>query len=129
LYPKLDYDPVKDFAPIALDGKVYNVLTVNPNVKAPDLEAFLAMAKKAPGGIAVATPGNATSPHMALMLVQQAAGVRVVHVPYKGSAPAVTDVLGGQVPALFDNVAGTLANIRAGKLRPLAVTADKRLPL
>jgi tripartite-type tricarboxylate transporter receptor subunit TctC len=129
LYPKLDYDPVKDFAPIALDGKVYNVLSVNPAFQATDLQALLALARKTPDSVAVATPGNATSGHLSLVLVQQAAGVRFVHVPYKGSAPAATDVLGGQVPALFDNVAGTLAHIRAGKLRPLAVTAPRRLPL
>jgi tripartite-type tricarboxylate transporter receptor subunit TctC len=129
LYPKLDYDPVKDFAPIALDGKVYNVLSVNPDFRAQDLKALLALAKNAPDSIAVATPGNATSGHLGLVLLQQAAGVRFVHVPYKGSAPAATDVIGGQVPALFDNVAGTLPLIRSGKLRPLAVTAPKRLPL
>jgi len=129
LYPRLDYDPVKDFAPIALDGKVYNVLCVNPGFQAADLNVLLALARKAPDRIAVATPGNATSGHLSLVLVQQASGARFVHVPYKGSAPAATDVLGGQVPALFDNVAGTLAHIRAGKLRPLAVTSRQRLPL
>lgn len=129
LYPRLDYDPVKDFVPIALDGKVYNVLCVNPGFQATDLKTLLALARKSPDSIAVATPGNATSGHLSLVLLQQASGARFVHVPYKGSAPAATDVLGGQVPALFDNVAGTLAHVRAGKLRPLAVTAPKRLPL
>ncbi|MDQ7971579.1 MAG: tripartite tricarboxylate transporter substrate binding protein [Rhodocyclaceae bacterium] len=129
LYPRLDYDPVKDFAPIALDGKVYNVLCVHPDFRASDLQALLALARRAPDSIAVATPGNATSGHLSLVLLQQASGARFVHVPYKGSAPAATDVLGAQVPALFDNVAGTLAYIRAGRLRPLAVTARQRLPL
>lgn len=129
LYPKLGYDPVKDFAPIALDGKVYNVLCVHPDFRAADLQALLGMARQAPDSIAVATPGNATSGHLSLVLVQQASGVRFLHVPYKGSAPAASDVIGGQVPALFDNVAGTLGFIRAGKLRPLVVTAPQRLPL
>lgn len=129
LYPRLDYDPVKDFAPIALEGKVYNVLCVNPAFEARDLRALLAMAKAAPETIAVATPGNATSGHLSLVLLNKSAGVRLAHIPYKGSAPAVNDVIGGQLPAIFDNVAGNLAYIRASKIRPLAVTSRERLPL
>ncbi|KQX21429.1 Bug family tripartite tricarboxylate transporter substrate binding protein [Variovorax sp. Root434] len=129
LYPKLDYDPVKDFAPIALEGKVYNVLCVNPAFEARDLKSFLAMASAAPGRIAVATPGNATSGDLSLVLLNRAARMQLAHIPYKGSAPALTDVLGGQVPAIFDNVAGNLAYIRSEKIRPLAVTSRNRLPL
>jgi len=129
LYPKLDYDPVKDFAPIALEGKVYNVLCVNPAFEARDLKSFLAMARAKPERIAVATPGNATSGHLSLVLLNRAAKVQLAHIPYKGSAPALTDVLGGQVPAIFDNVAGNLAYIRSEKIRPLAVTSRARLPL
>ncbi|RTD86633.1 tripartite tricarboxylate transporter substrate binding protein [Variovorax atrisoli] len=129
LYPKLDYDPVKDFAPIALEGKVYNVLCVNPAFEARDLGSFIAMAKAKPERIAVATPGNATSGHLSLVLLDRAARVRLAHIPYKGSAPALNDVLGGQVPAIFDNVAGNLAYIRSEKIRPLAVTSRSRLPL
>ncbi|WP_369659024.1 Bug family tripartite tricarboxylate transporter substrate binding protein [Variovorax sp. V15] len=129
LYPKLDYDPVKDFAPIALEGKVYNVLCVNPAFEARDLKSFLAMARARPERIAVATPSNATSGHLSLVLLNRAAKVQLAHIPYKGSAPALTDVLGGQVPAIFDNVAGNLAYIRSEKIRPLAVTSRARLPL
>uniref|UniRef100_UPI0025E75CD3 Bug family tripartite tricarboxylate transporter substrate binding protein n=1 Tax=uncultured Variovorax sp. TaxID=114708 RepID=UPI0025E75CD3 len=129
LYPKLDYDPVKDFAPIALEGKVYNVLCVHPAFEARDLKSFLAMARARPERIAVATPGNATSGHLSLVLLNRAAGVQLAHIPYKGSAPALNDVLGGQVPAIFDNVAGNLAYIRSEKIRPLAVTSRARLPL
>ncbi|MET3513724.1 tripartite-type tricarboxylate transporter receptor subunit TctC [Pseudacidovorax sp. 1753] len=129
LYPRLDYDPIKDFVPIALEGKVYNVMCTHPAFRPADVASLLSQVRASPGSLAVATPGNATSGHLSLVLLQRSARVQFTHVPYKGSAPAVTDVIGGQVPILFDNVAGTITHIRAGKLRPLAVTAARRLPL
>lgn len=129
LYPRLDYDPIKDFVPIALEGKVYNVMCTHTAFRPADVPSLLSQVRASPGSLAVATPGNATSGHLSLVLLQRSARVQFTHVPYKGSAPAVTDVIGGQVPILFDNVAGTITHIRAGKLRPLAVTAAKRLPL
>ena len=128
LYPKLEYDPVKDFEPIVLQGKVSNVLSVNPSFEAKTLPEFITLAKAQPGRINVASNGNSTSTHMALELFKRMAGVQVVHVPYKGSAPALTDVLGGQVPAIMDNLPASLPYIKAGKLRALAVTSRTRLP-
>ncbi len=128
LYPKLEYDPVKDFEPVVLQGKVSNVLSVNPAFEARTLTEFVALAKAEPGRINVASNGNSTSTHMALELFKGMAQVQVTHVPYKGSAPALTDVLGGQVPAIMDNLPASLPYIKAGKLRALAVTSRTRLP-
>ncbi|RZI96805.1 MAG: tripartite tricarboxylate transporter substrate binding protein [Variovorax sp.] len=128
LYPKLEYDPVKDFEPVVLQGKVSNVLSVNPAFEARTLPEFVALAKAQPGRINVASNGNSTSTHMALELFKGMAQIQVTHVPYKGSAPALTDVLGGQVPAIMDNLPASLPYIKAGKLRALAVTSRTRLP-
>ena len=128
LYPKLEYDPVKDFEPVVLQGKVSNVLSVNPAFEARTLPEFIALAKAQPGRINVASNGNSTSTHMALELFKGMAQIQVTHVPYKGSAPALTDVLGGQVPAIMDNLPASLPYIKAGKLRALAVTSRTRLP-
>ncbi|WP_317915467.1 tripartite tricarboxylate transporter substrate binding protein [Cupriavidus sp. TKC] len=129
LYPKLGYDPVKDFVPIVLMGKVWNVLSVNPSYKATSLAELIAMAKAAPGQIDVATPGNSTSPHMSLVLLESRAGIKVTHVPYKGSAAALNDVMGGQTSVLFDNLPASLPYIKAGKLRALAVSSPQRLSI
>jgi tripartite-type tricarboxylate transporter receptor subunit TctC len=128
LYPRLEFDPVKDFEPVILQGKVSNVFSVHPSFAATTLQAFIDQAKARPGAINVASNGNSTSTHMALELLKGMAGISVVHVPYKGSVPALNDVLGGTVPAIMDNLPASLPHIKAGKLRPLAVTARKRLP-
>ncbi|MFJ4294437.1 Bug family tripartite tricarboxylate transporter substrate binding protein [Cupriavidus sp. NPDC089707] len=129
LYSRLDYDPVKDFVPIVLQSKVWNVLSVNPTFRATTLPALIALARSEPGAINVASPGNSTSVHMALELLQSMAGIKVTHVPYKGSAPALTDVLGGQIPVMFDNLPASLPYIRAGKLKALAVSSPRRLAM
>ncbi len=128
LYPRLEYDPVKDFEPIVLQGKVSNVLSVHPDFAAKTLPEFIAMAKARPGKIDVASNGNSTSTHMALELLKSMAGIQLAHVPYKGSAPALTDVMGGQLPAIMDNLPASLPYIKSGKLRALAVTSRTRLP-
>jgi tripartite-type tricarboxylate transporter receptor subunit TctC len=127
LYPKLDYDPVKDFVPIVMHGKVWNVLSVHPAFEASTLPDLIALAKAQPGALNVATPGNSTSPHMALELLKSIAGIQVTHVPYKGSAAALTDVMGGQVSVIFDNLPASLPYIKSGRLKALAVSSPRRL--
>jgi len=127
LYPKLEFDPVKDFEPVVMAVHVWNVLAVNLDFPAKNLPAFLAQAKAGPGAVHVATPGNATSPHMSLELLKTMGNVDLTHVPYKGSAYALTNVMGGQVPAIFDNLPASLALIKAGKIRALAVSSPQRL--
>jgi tripartite-type tricarboxylate transporter receptor subunit TctC len=126
LYKKIGYDPVKDFAPISLMALVPNVLEVNPQVQAKDVKELIALAKASPGKINFASSGSGTSIHMSGELFKLMAGVDIVHVPYKGSAPALTDLLGGQVDMMFDNLPASISHIRAGKLRPLAVTTAHR---
>jgi tripartite-type tricarboxylate transporter receptor subunit TctC len=128
LYPKMPYDHVKDFAPIALVAGVPNVLVVNPSVEAKSMQELIALAKAKPGQLSFASSGNGTSIHLSAELFKTMAGVDMLHVPYKGSAPALTDLIGGQVNLMFDNLTSSLSYIKAGKLRALAVTSSKRSP-
>ena len=129
LYGKLRYDPVKDFAPVSLLAVVPNVLVVNstqPQVKS--VADLVAAAKKAPGQLSYASAGNGTSIHLAGEMFTSLAGVEMLHVPYKGSGPAVSDLLGGQVNYMFDSITSASAHLQSGKLRALAVTTAKRSP-
>jgi len=126
LYKKIGYDAVKDFAPISLMALVPNVLEVNPSVTASSVKELIALAKAEPGKLNFASSGSGTSIHMSGELFKLMAGVDIVHVPYKGSAPALVDLIAGQVDMMFDNLPASLQHIRAGKLRPLAVTTTKR---
>jgi tripartite-type tricarboxylate transporter receptor subunit TctC len=126
LQAKLPYDPQKDLAPVILAVRIPNVLVVNPSVPAKTVTEFIALARAKPGTINYASVGNATGPHLFAELFRSLTGVNIVHVPYKGTAPAVNDLLGGQVQALFDSLATALPNIRAGKLRALGVTSLQR---
>ena len=128
LYPKLPYDPVKSFAPVALIGTNANVLVVGAASPYKTVQELTAAAKAKPGSISFASAGNGTSQHLSGELYKGIAGLDMVHVPYKGSAPAMQDVIGGQVPMLFDTsvVAGPF--IESGKVRALAVTSAKRTP-
>lgn len=127
LYPKLSYEPVKDFAPVSLLAVVPNVLVVNP-AKTADrtVQEVVAHARKAPGILTYASAGNGTSIHFAGELFAALSGVQISHVPYKGSGPAVSDMLGGQVDLMFDSVTSARVHIQSGKLKPLAVTTAKR---
>ncbi len=129
LYPKLPYDPVKSFAPIALIGTNANVLVVGAASPYKTVQELTAAAKAKPGSVSFASAGNGTSQHLSGELYKGIAGLDMVHVPYKGSAPAMQDVIGGQVPMMFDTsvVAGPF--IESGKVRALAVTSAKRTPL
>jgi Uncharacterized protein conserved in bacteria len=126
LYKNLSFDLVKDFTPIALAVRVPNVLVVNPEVKANTVEELVALLKANPGKINFASSGSGTSIHMAGELFKLRAGVDVAHIPYKGSANAVTDLIGGQVQFMFDNMPSAWPHVESGKLRALAVTTAER---
>ena len=127
LYARLSYDPVKDFAPISLLAVVPNVLVVNA-AKSPDhsVKDVVARARREPGKLTYASAGNGTSIHLAGEVFASMAGVNLMHVPYKGSSPAVTDMLGGQVDLMFDSITSARPHIQSGKLRALGVTTARR---
>lgn len=129
LFKDLSYDTVKDFEPIALLTEVPLMLVVNPSVKAQTVAELIALAKQEPGSLDVASSGNGQSTHLAAELFNAMAGVKMTHVPYKGSAPAITDVVAGHVQLMFDTVMSALPHVQAGKLRALAVTSAKRAPV
>jgi tripartite-type tricarboxylate transporter receptor subunit TctC len=129
LFKDLSYDTVKDFEPIALLTEVPLMLVVNPSVKAQTVADLIALAKQEPGSLDVASSGNGQSTHLAAELFNAMAGVKMTHIPYKGSAPAITDVVAGHVQLMFDTVMSALPHVQAGKLRALAVTSAKRAPV
>ena len=129
LFPKVPYDLAKDFTPIALLGTFPLVMVVNPSVPAKNVADVVALAKAKPGAVNYASIGNASPPHLAGELFGQLAGVSLTHVPYKGSAPAQTDLIGGQVQVMFDTAVSALPHVKAGRTRALAVTTLKRSPL
>jgi tripartite-type tricarboxylate transporter receptor subunit TctC len=126
LYPKLSFNFLRDIAPVAGIMRVPNVMEVNPSVPAKTVAEFIAYAKANPGKINWATSGNGTSVHLSGELFKIMTGVQLTHVPYRGSAPALTDMISGTVDVMFDNMPPSLPHIRAGKLRALAVTTNIR---
>lgn len=128
LYPKLRFDITKDLAPIALAAKVPNVLVVNPGVPVNTVQELIDYGKKHPGKLNFASSGSGTSIHMAGELFKLETKLDVAHIPYKGSSPAVTDLIGGQVQYMFDNMPSAWPQVQAGKLRALAVTTPTRSP-
>jgi tripartite-type tricarboxylate transporter receptor subunit TctC len=126
LYPKLPYDHVHDFAPVILVAGVPNVLVINPALPVNTVQELIAYARANPGKLNFASSGNGTSIHLSAELFKTMAGVQMTHVPYKGSAPALQDLVGGQVQLMFDNLPSSLALIKAGKLKALAVTSSGR---
>jgi len=128
LYAKVPYDPIREFAPISLAFSVPNILVVHPSVQAKTVADLVALAKAKPGQIAMASAGTGSSGHLAIALFQQVSGVEVIHVPFKGGGPALADVMGGQTQAMFSIAVTALTQIKAGRVRPLAVTSLKRLP-
>ncbi|AZY49926.1 MFS transporter [Bordetella avium] len=126
LYSNAKFDLVKDFAPVALGAKVPNILVVNPQVPVKSVQELVDYAKAHPGKLAFSSSGSGTSIHMAGELFKQRSGIDVLHVPYKGSAPAVSDLIGGQVQFMFDNMPSSWPHVQAGKLRALAVTSGER---
>ena len=126
VYPKLPYAPA-DIAPLVHVVSTPNVLLVNPNVPARSVPELVALAKAKPGSLVLASSGTATSGHLAGELLKMRAGIDLTHVPYKGATPALTDLIGGQVHVMVDNLVTALPQIRAGRLRALGVTSGKRL--
>ncbi|HEY4373665.1 MAG TPA: tripartite tricarboxylate transporter substrate binding protein [Burkholderiales bacterium] len=129
LHRHLPYDAVKDFAPIVLIASAPSVLVVYPGVPAKTIQEYAALAKAQPGKITFASNGNGSSAHLAGAMFESMAGVKMLHVPYKGLSPALTDLLAGQVNSMFSSVVAIVPQIKAGKLRALAVTSKKRSAL
>jgi tripartite-type tricarboxylate transporter receptor subunit TctC len=127
VYKKLDYSLTKDFEPLVVVAVVPQVVVVNPKrIKENDLKSFIELAKKNPGKLNYASAGNGTSHHLAGELFKIAAGVDIAHVPYKGAGPALQDLIGGQVDAMFDGLGSSAQHIKAGTIKPLAVASSAR---
>ena len=126
LYDKLPYDPVTSFAPITMYASQPNILVLHPSVPANNLREFIALLKAQPDKFSFGSAGNGTSQHISGELFKTQAGVRMQHIPYRGSGPMLTELLGGTLPVAFDNLATALPHIKAGKLRALAVTSASR---
>jgi tripartite-type tricarboxylate transporter receptor subunit TctC len=129
LYPKLPYDTLGDLAPVARIADLPSVLVVNPAVPANSVQELIAMMKAKPDALTYASSGNATTSHVAGAMLLAQAGVQATHVPYKGSAPAVTDLIGGQVQWMIDPILSSQQHVRSGKLRALAISTPKRSAL
>jgi tripartite-type tricarboxylate transporter receptor subunit TctC len=128
LYARMPFDPNKELATVAPLVSLNNVLVLHPSVPANNLKEVIALAKKEPGKLAYASSGNGTSIHMSGAMFTQMTGTDILHIPYKGSGPAVTDLLAGQVQMMFDNIPSSLPHIKAGRLRAIATTGAKRDP-
>jgi tripartite-type tricarboxylate transporter receptor subunit TctC len=128
LYPTLPYDPVRSFAPISIHYRDANILVVHPSSPINSVADLVALAKAKPGELTFSSSGNGTSTHLSGELFNKMAGVKITHVPYKGVPPAIADVMGGQVTMMFASSTIVAAQIKAGKVKPIAVTSLKRLP-
>jgi len=126
LHKKLPYDPVKDFSPVAFVAVVPNLLVVNPALAVRSAGDLIALARQKPGTLSYASAGAGTTLHLSGELLKSMARIDIVHVPYKGSGPAVTDVIAGQVPIMFDSITSSLPHVKAGKLRALGITSATR---
>ena len=126
LYKKLAYDPVRDFTPVALVAAAPVAVVVHPSLQVDSIASLVALAKRSPGKLAYGTAGNGTPGHLTGVMFRGATGIDIQHVPYKGSAPAVTDLLGGQIQMMFDPLQSVLPHVQSGKLRALAVSGAAR---
>jgi tripartite-type tricarboxylate transporter receptor subunit TctC len=129
LFANLPYDPVKDFVPVAMFSKYPFAVVVSKDFPAHSIRELIALAKEKPGAINYASAGNGTGQHLAAELFKLTTGINLTHVPYRGAQPAYADVISGQVPVFFDNLASALGQIQAGTVRALAVTGTQRSPL
>jgi len=129
LYRNVPYDPIRDFAPITLGISVPNILVVHPSVPAASVAELVALAKAKPGQLAFASAGNGTSGHLALELFRLSAKIKVVHVPYKGGGPALAELIAGQVQALFSIALAATPQVKAGRIRALAISSAVRSPV
>ena len=128
LYDKLGYDPVRDFEPVGMIAKIPNVLVVNPKLPVKTVADYVRLAKESSDGVTFASSGSGSSIHLSGEMFRSRSGANMLHVPYKGSAPAVTDLLGGQVQSMFDNAPSALPHVKSGKLRAIAVTSAQHMP-
>lgn len=127
LYPNLPYDPVKSFAPVAWVARVPNVLVVHPSVKATNVRELVALARQRPGQLNYGSGGNGSAANLATEYFKMQTGTSLLHIPYRGTAPAVADLLGGQIQVLFTGAPAVIGAVRSGQLRALAVSSPKRL--
>lgn len=128
LYTKLSFNPIDDFAPISLLGREPSVLVVHPSLPVKSVQELITYAKERPGQVDYASSGNGSGQHLFAAMFSTMAGIKLSHIPYKGSGQATTDLVGGQVKVSIPGIAGMMAHIKSGKLRPLAVTGIKRSP-
>jgi tripartite-type tricarboxylate transporter receptor subunit TctC len=128
MYRNLPYDPVTDFAPVTLVANVTNVIVIHPSIPAKSVKELVALARARPGQLVFGSGGFGAITHLAGEMLKQAADVNILHVAYKGSSQAMVDLLGGHISLMFENLPGAIAHIKAGKLRALAVLAEKRSP-
>ena len=126
IYQRMPYNPLTDFTPIAVLAYQANILVVNPSLPTKNVKEFIALARSRPAQINVGSGGNGSSQHMSLEAFMKVAGVKMLHIPYKGGAPAVTDLLGGQIDAIFAPIPEAMVHLQTGKLRALGVTGAKR---
>jgi tripartite-type tricarboxylate transporter receptor subunit TctC len=129
LYPKLSYDLLRDFDAVALVASVPNVLVVHPSLPAKSIKELVAIAKARPGQLTYASTGSGSSPHLIAEMLRMYSGIVIVHVPYRGTPPAVTDVVAGQVTFMFANALSVLPQVQSRRLRALAITSAKRSPI
>lgn len=126
LYSHLPYDATRDFTAITMVASTPNILVVNPKVPVDSVQSLIALAKAKPGTLNYASPGDGTPPHLAAEIFKNMTGVHITHIPYRGTAPALTDLLGGQVQMMIANAPAVLPDIKSGQLRGLATTSPKR---
>ena len=129
LYPKIGYDPVKDFAPITIVSAVGFVVVVHPSVPARNLKELIALGKASPGKLSFGTSGAGSVTHLGIEMLKSMANVNFLHIPYKGAAPAMIDLIGGQTDLMYDSVLTATPHIKSGKIRALAMGSSKRSPL
>src|SRR3990172_9080187 len=128
IYGKLGYDPLKDFAPVTLMAILPSMLTTHPSLPVKNVKELVALAKSRPGQMSYASTGNGTSPHMLMEMFKSTAGIDVVHIPYKGQAPAVAGQTAGQVQLAFNTAVTVLPHVQQGKLKPIAISTKARFP-
>jgi tripartite-type tricarboxylate transporter receptor subunit TctC len=128
LYKKLNYDPLKDFTPVGMIGAVPLVVVVNASVPVNSIGELIALSKAKPGSLSYGSAGNGSPQHLVAEMFKAATGAQLTHIPYRGSGPAVTDLLGGQIHVMFSDIPPALQHVRAGRLRALAVTSARRQP-
>ncbi len=127
LYPRMPYDTVRDFAAVAMVGVIPSVLTLHPSLPPQSVKEFIAYARERPGKLVYGSAGSGSATHLSTVLFNTMTGTSMVHVPYKGSAPALTDLLAGQLNLMFGNMASAMPHVKSGRLRALAVTSARRL--